>query len=458
MDLVIRGGTVVTPDGKRETDVGVDDGKIAAIGDVGKADKTIDARGKLVLPGAIDVHTHLRLPTDDYPERFFHDTRAAAVGGTTTVLSFAEQPRGGSPLATLRQWRAKTASEAAGDYGIHLIITDLSERAAREMPEIIDAGCPTFKAFMVYDELMIPDCDLYEALGIATRNHGMMMVHCENQVMLSAEVAACIERGDRAPRFHASSRPPLVEAEATHRALCMAEMTSAPLYIVHMSCAVSVRHLEAARRQGQPAFAETCPHYLTLTDERYSGSDEEASRFVISPPLRAASDRDALWRSLADGVLDVVGSDHVPRRLEAEKDARLEDFSHIPNGAPGIETMSALVYSEGVARQRIAIERMVELVAAAPARLFGLESKGSIAAGKDADIVIWDPEAARTITQSDLHHSSDFTPYEGMQVRGAVVTTLLRGKIVAESGRFVGERGGGRFIERRLSRDIVTAS
>jgi dihydropyrimidinase len=451
LDLALRGGTVVQPDGRRKTDLGIRGERIAGIGEVGEAETTIDASGKLLLPGTIDVHTHLRLPGEEDPDRFYHDTTAAVMGGTTTVLSFVEQPRGSSPLETLRLWQREVETEAASDYGFHLILTDLGSRAETEIPEIIETGCPTFKAFMVYEELMISDRDLYRALGITSDAGGMMMVHCENEVMLSALVSGHLDRGLTAPRYHAPSRPPLVEAEATHRALCMARMAKAPLYIVHMSCGDALEHLRRARRSGQPAYAETCPHYLTLSEDRYQGADQEAARYVISPPLRAASHGGILWGALADGDLDVIGSDHVPRRLEDERQAVLADFSQIPNGAPGIETLSSLVYSEGVARDRISLERMAELLSASPAKLFGLEQKGSLEVGKDADIVIWNPEASRTLSQSDLHHSADFTPYEGMEVKGAVETTLVRGKVVADRGRFVGRRGEGRFVRRRLA-------
>jgi dihydropyrimidinase len=451
LDLAIRGGTVVTASGSRSIDVGIRTGRIVSLGEVGEARDSLDAAGRLVLPGAIDVHTHMRLPSKEHPDRFFDDTVAAVMGGTTTVLSFIEQPRGGSLLDTLIHWRKTVENEAASDYGFHPIITELDARAETEIPAVIDSGCPTFKAFMVYQELRITDDGLFRAMELTADHGGMMMVHCENEVLLQALIARHLSEGLTAPRYHAPSRPPMIEGEATHRALCMARIAGAPVYIVHLSCADALEMLMKAKDLGQQAFAETCPHYLTLTARRYEASDEEATKFVISPPLRDEHHREILWSALRDGILDVVGSDHVPRRLEDEQRASIRDFTQIPNGAPGIETLPSLVYDGGVSSERITLERMVEILSTAPARLFGLENKGSIEVGKDADLVIWDPDSRRVLSQSDLHHSADFTPYEGLAVTGAVETTLVRGRIVADKGTFIGERGGGEFIPRTLS-------
>lgn len=449
LDLAIRGGTVVSAGGRQQADVGIEGGRIVSIGRVEGAAREIDAAGRLVLPGAIDVHTHLRLPTADDPDRIFSDTTAAVLGGTTTVLSFIEQPRGGSLVATVDHWRRATGGEAVSDFGFHPILTDLHPGSETEIPAVIEGGCPTFKAFMVYEDLRIPDEDLFRALELTAAARGMMMVHCENQVLLQTLIRQHLARGDTSPRFHAASRPAVIEAEATNRALCMARIADAPIYIVHLSCAEALERLRWARDSGQRAHAETCPHYLTLTAERYQASDAEAARFVISPPLRDRHDQETLWAALADGTLEVVGSDHVPRRLAEERDAA--DFTAIPNGAPGIQTLPGLVFSEGVMRERITLERMVAVLSTNPARLFGLDSKGKIEIGKDADIAIWNPDAKRTLSQDTLRHSADFTPYEGMEVRGSVETTMIRGRIVVEEGAFVGERGTGEFVPRRLA-------
>lgn len=456
MDLVIRGGTVVTARGSYLADVGIAHGQIVQLGELDADVPSIDATGRFVLPGGVDVHTHLRLPGAEAPDRLYQDTVAAACGGTTTVLSFIEQPRGGSPLATLDQWKRGAASEAAVDYGFHVILTDFSERAAGEVLQVIAAGCPTFKAFMVYDDLKVEDADLLRMLRLTADHGGMMMVHCENRVLLEDGIARHLAKGETAPRFHASSRPPLVEAEATYRAICLARAVKAPLYIVHLSCRDALHHVREARVHGQAVFAETCPHYLTLSEERYDAPDEEAARFVISPPLRARSQHEHLWGALATGQLDTVGSDHVPRTLGDERAKGLTRFTDIPNGAPGIETRVPLVYDAGVLGGELSLERFVDLVATAPAQLFGLEKKGAIEVGKDADLVIWDPDTQWEIRQADLHHSADFTPYEGRRMRGAPSHVLLRGKEIVSDRKFVGERGAGRFQERRLSVQVAT--
>ncbi len=278
----------------------------------------------------------------------------------------------------------------------------------------------------------------------------MLEVHCEDRSALEERTARHLAAGETAPRFHASSRPPFVEADATARAIGLARAARAPLYVVHLSCAEALAHVRAARAEGLPVHAETCPHYLTLTDERYDLPPEDAARYVISPPLRGPGQPEALWGGLSSGDLALVATDHVPDRIAVEKRTWRESFDRISNGGPGIETLLSLVYSEGVARGRIGLERMVDLVATTPARLFGLDSKGSIERGRDADLVLFDPAARRTLRAVDLHHTSDYTPYEGRVVEGAVRSTIVRGAFVVRDGAFVGRRGHGRFIERSL--------
>jgi dihydropyrimidinase len=280
---------------------------------------------------------------------------------------------------------------------------------------------------------------------------GMLEVHCEDPVLIDAAVAAALQHGDVAPRYHATTRSPEAEAVATRRAMAFARATDAPVYVVHLSCAAALRYVAEAKASGVRAYAETCPHYLTLTDEHYEDPDPlTCARFLISPPLRAAADRDALWSGLVDRSLDLVATDHVPDRLAVEKgDAtRGVSFDRISNGAPGIETLLATVYDGGVAQHRLTIERMVDLLATTPARLFGFARKGAIEPRRDADLVLFDPAARRTIRAKDLHHTSDYTPYEGFEVAGAVRSVFVRGRAVVENGRFVGQRGFGTFIER----------
>jgi dihydropyrimidinase len=459
-DLLVRGGTVVTAAGSRRADVAVEGGRIAAVeqdlaGLAESAHEVIDATNLLVLPGSIDVHTHTRVASDAEPDRFFRDSVAAAFGGTTTFLAFNNPGTGSSPAAArslltgLREWRAATAADSAVDTALSLVVSSTHDDPIAELPAAIAAGVPTFKAFMVSD-FGVDDATLSRALATTSAHGGMLEVHCENRAMLEDLTAAHLAAGEIEPHFHASSRPPYVEAEATGRAIALARAADAPLYIVHLSCAEALAHVRTARAEGQRVFAETCPHYLTLTDERYDGPAEEAARFVISPPLRGRGQPEALWQGLREGDLAVVATDHVPDRVAVEKRTWRESFDRISNGGPGIETLLGLVYSEGVARGRIGLERMVDLLATTPARLFGLRAKGAIEVGRDADLVLFDPTARRTIRAADLHHTSDYTPYEGFEVTGAVRSTIVRGAFVVRDGVFVGRRGHGRFVEREL--------
>jgi dihydropyrimidinase len=459
-DLLVHGGTVVTVAGPRRADVAIDGGIIRAIepdlsGLAATARDVVDATGLLVLPGAIDGHTHTRVATDAEPDRFFQDSVAAAFGGTTTFLAFNNPGTGASPaaarslLAGLHEWRAATEGDSAVDIALSLVITSAQDDPIAELPAAIAAGVPTFKAFMVYD-FGVDDATLARALSAAGDHGGMLEVHCEDRAALEGRTALFLAAGLVAPSYHASSRPPFVEGDATARAIGLARAAAAPLYVVHLSCVEALAHVRAARAEGLPVYAETCPHYLTLTDERYDAPPEEAARFVISPPLRGPGHPDALWDGLVDGDLALVGTDHVPDRIAVEKQSWRESFDRISNGAPGIETLLSLVYSEGVAAGRITVERMVDVLATTPARLFGLRSKGAIEPGLDADLVLFDPAARRTIRAADLHHTSDYTPYEGREVDGAVRSTIVRGVFVVRDGVFVGRRGHGAFVEREL--------
>jgi dihydropyrimidinase len=465
-DLLIRGGTVVTAGGSRRADVAVEGGRITEIGpDLGErtssgAGEVVDATGLLVLPGCVDVHTHVRVPTDDEPDRFYQDSVAAAFGGTTSFLVFNTPSTGGSTGGTtpvtrslqtnLATWRRLTADDAAVDFGLSLVVMGQIEDPVAEVPAIVEAGVPTAKAFMVYD-FRLPDRTLFETMRAMGRAGGMLQVHCEDPVLIDEAMEAALEAGRTEPAIHAATRTREAEAVATHRAMEFARAADAPAHVVHLSCAAALEEVRRAKAAGIRAHAETCPHYLTLTEDRYADPDDErVIGAVISPPLRPASDRDAMWEGLADGTLDLVATDHVPDRMDREKLLPAPPFDQISNGAPGIETLLTLVYGGGVARGRLTLERMVDILATTPARLFGLGQKGSIETGKDADIVLFDPTSRRTIRASDLHHTSDYTAYEGIEVEGAVRSVFVRGRPVVRDGAFVGQRGHGRFIERRL--------
>jgi dihydropyrimidinase len=457
-DLLITGGRVVTAERSFDGDVAIREGRIAEVGP-GLARRhpdaqTLDARGLLVLPGCVDVHTHTRLPVDDEPDRFYQDSVAAAFGGTTTFLAFNNPGTGisergsASLLAGLDEFRARTQGEAAVDFGLSSVISGQQPDPISELPELIARGVPTAKAFMVYD-FRLPDAGLFAALRVMGRHGGLLQVHCENATIIDALVSGALEAGRVACRDHAACRPTYAEAEATHRAIALARAADASVYVVHLSCADALAEVVAAKAQGWPVYAETCPHYLARTDAAYEGDDEaEMIKSVISPPLRSESDRQALWLGLARAGLDLVATDHVPDRLAVEKVVPAPPFPQISNGAPGIETLLGLVYSTGVAAGRISLERMVDVLATTPARLFGMPSKGAVEVGRDADLVLFDPDASRVISQAELHHTSDFTPYEGMPVRGAVRTVLLRGEPVIREALFVGRRGRGQFVER----------
>jgi dihydropyrimidinase len=460
-DLVIRGGTVVTASRSRRVDVAVDGGVITAIepdlgGAAAGASRVIEAAGMLVLPGVVDVHTHTRVASDAEPDRFFQDSVAAAYGGTTSFLSFNNPGTGSSAAAErslrtgLSEWRAATNGDSAIDFGLSLAVSGHADDPLAELPATIDAGVATSKAFMVFD-FRLPDQALFDAMRLMGERGGMLQVHCEDPVLLDAAVAASLQRGDVLPRYHATSRPPYVEAVATARALAFARATDSPVHVVHLSSAAALDEVRRAKAAGVRVTAETCPQYLTLTDEEYEELDPiRCACYVISPPLRSAADRDALWAGLADGSLDLVATDHVPDRVGVEKAEAASgvSFDKISNGAPGIETLLTLVYSEGVAQGRLTIERMVDVLATTPAARFGLERKGAIEVGRDADVVIFDPAARRTLRATDLHHTSDYTPYEGRDVRGAVRDVLVRGEDVIRVEAFVGRRGAGQFIER----------
>jgi dihydropyrimidinase len=457
-DLVVTNGTVVTAAGSRRADVAIADGHIESVGEglPSRDATTIDATGLLVLPGTVDVHTHTRLPSGDEPDRFFRDSIAAAFGGTTTFLCFDNPGTGISqrgalePLAGVREFRQRTTGESAVDFGLSAVLTGQQADPVGAIPALLESGVPTFKAFMVYD-FRLPDDQLAAAMRAAARHGGMLQVHCEERAVIEPLVAEALAAGRTSPRYHALTRPARAEAAATRKAIEMARRAEAPLYIVHLSCAEALDAVADAKARGEPVYAETCPHYLALTEELYDDPDDaEVIKRVISPPLRSRSDVEALWRGLAEGLLDVVASDHVPDRRDREKRLPAPPFPEISNGGPGIETLLQVAWSEGVGRGRLTPERLVDVLAATPARLFGLTAKGAIEPGRDADLVLFDPQSSGSIRQADLHHTSDFSPLEGLPTTGAVRTVLLRGTAVVQDGACVGGRGLGRFLPRAL--------
>lgn len=450
-DLVIKNGVVVTASDVFKCDVGIIDGKIAAMGEglSEDANEVYDAKGNFILPGGIDAHTHLDMPfggtfsSDD----FVTGTKAAAIGGTTTVIDFAVQPQGKTLHDTIEIWREKSDDKACIDYGLHLAVTQMNDKTKEEIPQVIQEGYPSFKVFMTYDNMMVTDLTFIEVLKLAKENNGLVGVHAENHSIIKYLTAKLLSEGKTEPKYHAQSRPPICEGEAAGRAINLAELTGAPLYIVHNSCKESVELIKQAREKGLPIMGETCPQYLLLSEDNYEEPNFNGSKYVMSPPLRNKNNWEYIWKSLNDGVLQTVATDHCPFFMK-QKEMGLNDFTKIPNGAPGIELRMPLMYHFGVGEKRISIQKLVEVTATNVAKIFGLyPKKGTIAVGSDADLVIFDPNKEVKITKEILHENVDYTPYEGFEIKGYPVMTLLRGKVVAENGNFVGKEKG-QFIKR----------
>src|SRR5712664_479412 len=451
----ISGGTIVTAADTYRGDVLIEGDKVAAIGKSLKAPgaKRINATGKYVIPGGIDVHTHMEVPfggtfaSDDFET----GTRAAAFGGTTTIVDFAVQGFG-EPLEKARDaWLKKARGKAVIDYGLHMIVRDVSDRVVREMDTMVKEGVSSFKLFMAYPGVfMVDDASIFKALTRAAEIGGLICMHAENGGVIDVLVKRALASKHTAPKWHALTRPPEAEGEATGRAFRLAEMAGGvPLYIVHLSAANALEQVRLFRDRGLPAYAETCPQYLFLSYDNYDEPGFEGAKYVMSPPLREKAKQDQLWRGLAFNDLQVISTDHCPFCMKEQKELGLNDFSKMPSGAPGIETRMSLVYDGGVRPGRISLNRFVELTSTPPARIFGLfPRKGTIAPGSDADIVIFDPNRTITLAAKTLHMNVDYNPYEGRQVTGATDTVLSRGRIVIGDGKFVGRAGSGSFLKR----------
>jgi dihydropyrimidinase len=460
LKTLIRGGTIVTATDLYRGDVLIEDEKISAIGtSVGQTpfggqtlDRTIDATDKYVLPGGIDVHTHLDMPfggttsADDFES----GTIAAAHGGTTSVVDFAIQYRGQTLRHALDAWRAKADGKAAIDYGFHMIVTDLNDAVEREMDSLVAEGVTSFKLFMAYPGVfMLDDASIFRALLRTRENGGTICMHAENGGVIDILVQRALAEGKTEPKYHALTRPARAEAEATHRAIALAEIAGVPIYIVHLSAPEALEMVTAARDRGLPAYAETCPQYLFLSDDNYEEPDFAGAKYVMSPPLRPKEGQDRLWRGLAGNDLQAISTDHCPFCMKEQKELGRGDFSKIPNGAPGIETRMSLVFDGGVRTGKISLNRFVELTSTSPARIFGLfPRKGTVAPGSDADLVVFDPNRKQTLSAKTLHMKVDYNPYEGREVTGAADTVLSRGKVVVENGKFTGRAGAGSFLKR----------
>jgi len=457
MRLLITNGHVVTATDDYVGDIFIDGETIVATGLPGQfaglpVGTTLDAQGKYVFPGAIDVHTHMELPlpTTVASDSFETGTIAAACGGTTTILDFANQQRGHSLAEALQSWHEKAAGNAVIDYGFHITITDLANAPEAAMDEMVAAGVSTFKLLMAYPgTFMVDDETIYRVLRRSARLGGLVMVHAENGIVIDMIVREAVAAGRTAPMYHALTRPAILEGEATQRAITLARLAEAPLYVVHVSCAHSLQAVAAARIKGLPVWGETCPQYLYLNDACYAAPGFEGAKFVCTPPMRTAADNEALWLGLQRHELQVVSTDHAPFNFVGQKELGLHDFAKIPNGLPGVEHRVMLLY-DAVRSGKIDIQHFVDLVATSPAKLFGLfPRKGTIAPGSDADLIIFDPNRAMTISATNQHQRVDYTPYEGMPVQGVPETVLLRGRVIVQDGEYVGGKGGGQYLQRK---------
>ena len=454
---LIKGGTIVTATDAYVADLAIEGDKIAAIfapgsGPGGAFDVTIDASGKYVLPGGIDAHTHLDMPfggtmsSDDFET----GTLAAAYGGTTAIVDFAIQAKGEALQKGLDTWHQKAEGKAAIDYAFHLIMTDVNDKTVPEMKGVVDQGVTSFKMFMAYPGvLFVDDGQIFRGMQRAGEIGALVCMHAENGIPIDIMVQQALAKGHTAPVYHALTRPQIAEEEGTFRAICLAEMANAPVYMVHLSAERALTKVVEARDRGLPVFAETCPQYLFLSQDDLARPGFEGAKYVCTPPLRPKEMQEDLWRGLRTHDLQVVSTDHCPFCMKGQKELGKDSFAKIPNGMPGIETRLYLLWDGGVRTGRISVNRFVEITSTAPAKIFGLyPKKGTIAVGADAYLLVWDGEKRHVLSDKTLHMRVDYTPFEGREVVGAPTHVLSRGKVVIENGIYQGKKGDGRFVKR----------
>ena len=457
MSVLIKNGRVVTAIDDYKADIYIGGSQVDVIGKtlVMEADTVIDATDKLVIPGGVDPHTHLEMPfggtttSDDFET----GTRAAAFGGTTTLIDFAIQFKGTSTLSALDTWHSKAQGKTAIDYGFHMIITDMPDSRVPEMRRLSDEGVTSYKLFMAYPGVLLSDDGtIFRAMRKAGEDGTLVCMHAENGIVIDELVQIALAHGHTAPKYHATTRPSRLEAEGTHRALAIAEVAQAPVYIVHLSSFDALEQVRAAQSRGVMAHAETCPQYLLLDVSAYEQPGFDGAKYVLTPPLREKWNQEELWLGLRQNALNVISTDHCPFCLREQKEIGIDDFSKIPNGGPGVENRMSLIYHYGVSAGNIGLNRFVELTSTAAAKIFGLfPKKGTIAVGSDADIVIFDPEHEETISyhnQRTHHMNIDYNAYEGFKVKGFTDTVVSRGKVVIDRGEYVGRKGDGRFLKR----------
>lgn len=450
---IIKNGTLVLPEGLSRADLAFENGvitRIAPVLEAGAGDEVCDAAGCLVFPGFIDGHTHLDMDSgvtvtaDDFES----GTRAAVCGGTTTIADFATQDKGHTLCEALEAWHKKAEGRCTGNYAFHMAVTDWNERTRAELPLMREAGVTSFKAYYAYDNLRLDDAQMYELLCALRPMHGVLGVHCENGTLVNELQKEQLAKGVTGPAGHPASRPPVVEAEAIRRLCAVAKLADSPVHIVHLSSAEGLEEVRRARAAGQTVWAETCPQYLILDDSRYALEGFEGAKYVMSPPLRAAADREALRAAVRAGEIDTISTDHCSYRFDTQKTFGRDDFTKIPNGAPGIEHRPALIYTSFVAAGELAPEDMCRLLAENPAKLFGMwPRKGRLAEGADADITVWDPDVHWVIRAAAQHQKVDYTPYEGFEVIGRPRAVYVGGELSAKDGEPTGVCAG-RYVKR----------
>ncbi|BET46515.1 dihydropyrimidinase [Kitasatospora aureofaciens] len=455
---VVRGGLVVTASDEIHADVLIEDGRVAALAATGTpaaeaftAERVIDASGKYVIPGGVDGHTHMEMPFGGTyaADTFETGTRAAAWGGTTTIVDFAIQSVGRSLRAGLDAWHAKAEGNCAIDYAFHMIVSDVNEKTLKEMDLLVEEGVTSFKQFMAYPGVFYSDDgQILRAMQRAAENGGLIMMHAENGIAIDVLVEQALARGETDPRFHGEVRKALLEAEATHRAIRLAQVAGAPLYVVHVSATEAVAELTRARDEGLPVFGETCPQYLFLSTDNLAEPGFEGAKYVCSTPLRPKEHQTALWRGLRTNDLQVISTDHCPFCFSGQKELGRGDFSKIPNGMPGVENRMDLLH-QAVVDGHISRRRWIEIACATPARMFGLyPKKGTIAPGADADIVVYDPHAEQVVSAETHHMNVDYSAYEGRRITGRVETVLSRGEPVVTEREYTGRKGHGVYTPR----------
>ena len=454
MSILIKHGNIVTASDSYTADIFVDGETIRTIGIdlAADADKTIDATGKYVIPGGVDPHTHLDLPfggtvtCDDFET----GTLAAAFGGTTTIVDFAVQQRDQALSQTLDTWHAKAAGKTAVDYGFHMIIIDMPDSRLPELDDMVRQGVSSFKLFMAYPgTVMADDATIFKTLQRSADNGALVCLHAEHGQMIDVLVKEALAEGHTEPKYHSLTRPPVTEAEATHRTIRMADVAGAPVYFVHLSCTEALEEVRMAKATRDYVYAETCTHYLTLDSSMYDKEGFEAAKYVLTPPLRDKGHQEDLWGGLRRDDVQIVSTDHSPWRYADQKTLGLSDFSKIPNGGPGIENRFSLLYTAGVQSGLLDMNRFVEVFSTAAAKRFGLyPRKGTIAAGSDADIVVFDPNEEMTISAESHHMNIDYSMFEGMRVKGVPQVVISRGRVIVENGQYLGSPGDGRFLER----------